>query len=275
MSGFNRLRAGGFAARPLLLRPTNTLLVQRPTNALLHQPARTFLTPLPRRGPIAYAKPFRGSSSGRVSRRLHEMEQTLHQIHEGVERNHRVQRAASDLIERLWRPEMTEALKKGIDLVVPYLESLMQAPRMAAGVLLTLFTVGYAGRHAFYRGLANESAEIGALVLEKNVQNLTHTLEAVATNQETLDALLELLKQLLEAEPTRKALIELLIKAFEDEALKHQTGVFALDALDTPDARRMLDTQVSRLVSAAVLDDDVQRDTAVGVKGALKRVVIG
>ena len=170
---------------------------------------------------------------------------------------------------------MTEALKKGIDLVVPYLESLMQAPRMAAGVLLTLFTVGYAGRHAFYRGLANESAEIGALVLEKNVQNLTHTLEAVATNQETLDALLELLKQLLEAEPTRKALIELLIKAFEDEALKHQTGVFALDALDTPDARRMLDTQVSRLVSAAVLDDDVQRDTAVGVKGALKRVVIG
>ena len=71
---------------------------------------------------------------------------------------------------------------------------------------------------------------------------------------------------------TRKALIELLISVFQDERLIHRTGIFALEALDTTDARQMLDTQLSRLVSATVRDttEGVQRAEAVHAHGFLR-----
>ena len=71
------------------------------------------------------------------------------------------------------------------------------------------------------------------------------------------------------------SLVDLLCAAYQDAGLQHKTGVFALEALDTDDARDMLDVQVQRLVSAAVLDDQVQRDTGVGVRAAIKRAVLG
>ena len=40
-------------------------------------------------------------------------------------------------------------------------------------------------------------------------------------------------------------------------------------------AREMLDVQVQRLVRTTVLDDQVQRDTGVGVRAALRRAVLG
>ena len=69
-------------------------------------------------------------------------------------------------------------------------------------------------------------------------------------------------------------MIALLVQCFKDDELLQVTGVFALEALDTPDARRMLDTQVQRLVSATVLDEQVQADTAVGVDAALRSALI-
>ena len=90
-----------------------------------------------------------------------------------------------------------------------------------------------------------------------------------------MSALVDLLKQLLDAEPTRAALIELLIAVFRDEALVHKTGVFALEALDTADAQRMLDAQLSRLASEVCLDAKVQRDAGVGVRKALKQAAWG
>ena len=81
--------------------------------------------------------------------------------------------------------------------------------------------------------------------------------------------------ELLAAETTRKALVDLLCAAYQDAGLQHKTGVFALEALDTDDARDMLDVQVQRLVRTTVLDDQVQRDTGVGVRAAIKRAVLG
>ena len=141
--------------------------------------------------------------------------------------------------------------------------------------LASLLAAGYIGRTIIYRRIADESAELGQQVLKANVENLTVTLKAVAANGETVDALVALLLELLAAETTRKALVDLLCAAYQDAGLQHKTGVFALEALDTDDARDMLDVQVQRLVSAAVLDDQVQRDTGVGVRAAIKRAVLG
>ena len=64
---------------------------------------------------------------------------------------------------------------------------------------------------------------------------------------------------------------------FDEDELGRERSVVLQEigqALDTPDARRMLDTQVQRLVSATVLDEQVQADTAVGVDAALRSALI-
>ena len=152
---------------------------------------------------------------------------------------------------------------------------LVRTPRYVVGGVVGLLGAGFSVRSLIYRRVAEESAELGKAVLDKNVDNLTHTLKAVARDEETVDALVQLLVELLAAETTRKALIALLIDAFKDEGLTHETGVFALNALDTEDARRMLDVQLARLVSTTVLDEQVHRDTAIGIRCAMKRALLG
>ena len=208
-------------------------------------------------------------------RRLRAMEQVLLEVRSGVDRNARLSHGLNTLIERIWPEEAATALQTGINTVMPHLRFLSTAPRIAVGALASLLAAGYIGRTIIYRRIADESAELGQQVLKANVENLTVTLKAVAANGETVDALVALLLELLAAETTRKALVDLLCAAYQDAGLQHKTGVFALEALDTDDARKMLDVQVQRLVSAAVLDDQVQRDTGVGVRAAIKRAVLG
>ena len=117
------------------------------------------------------------------------------------------------------------------------------------------------------------------------------TLDGVAKDPETLALLVELLQELLNDPTTRnnllalvidllespflqKALLTLLRECFRDEELLHVTGIFALEALDTEDARRMLDRQLARLVSATVLDEQVQTDAGVGIDAALKNALL-
>ena len=207
--------------------------------------------------------------------RLRAMEQVLLEVRSGVDRNARLSHGLNTLIERIWPEEAATALQTGINTVMPHLRFLSTAPRIAVGALASLLAAGYIGRTIIYRRIADESAELGQQVLKANVENLTVTLKAVAANGETVDALVALLLELLAAETTRKALVDLLCAAYQDAGLQHKTGVFALEALDTDDARDMLDVQVQRLVSAAVLDDQVQRDTGVGVRAAIKRAVLG
>lgn len=207
--------------------------------------------------------------------RLRAMEQVLLEVRSGVDRNARLSHGLNTLIERIWPEEAATALQTGINTVMPHLRFLSTAPRIAVGALASLLAAGYIGRTIIYRRIADESAELGQQVLKANVENLTVTLKAVAANGETVDALVALLLELLAAETTRKALVDLLCAAYQDAGLQHKTGVFALEALDTDDARDMLDVQVQRLVSAAVLDDQVQRDTGVGVRHAIRRAVLG
>ena len=207
--------------------------------------------------------------------RLRAMEQVLLEVRSGVDRNARLSHGLNTLIERIWPEEAATALQTGINTVMPHLRFLSTAPRIAVGALASLLAAGYIGRTIIYRRIADESAELGQQVLKANVENLTVTLKAVAANSETVDALVALLLELLAAETTRKALVDLLCAAYQDAGLQHKTGVFALEALDTDDARDMLDVQVQRLVSAAVLDDQVQRDTGVGVRAAIRRAVLG
>lgn len=201
--------------------------------------------------------------------RLMELELLLRDVQRGVDRNATISRGVEGVMQRIWPAEAMAALRTGIERVTPYLRFLAFAPRVTAGVLVTCFFT----RGIIYRRVADESADLARQVLDRNEENLTSTLEAVARNEDTLRALVDLLKQLLDAKTTRSALIELLVEVFQDEQLLHKTGIFALEALDTTDARKMLDTQVARLVSAAVLDQQVQHDTAMGVRGALKRAV--
>ena len=207
--------------------------------------------------------------------RLRAMEQVLLEVRSGVDRNARLSHGLNTLIERIWPEEAATALQTGINTVMPHLRFLSTAPRIAVGALASLLAAGYIGRTIIYRRIADESAELGQQVLKANVENLTVTLKAVAANGETVDALVALLLELLAAETTRKALVDLLCAAYQDAGLQHKTGVFALEALDTDDARDMLDVQVQRLVSAAVLDDQVQRDTGHGIRSAIRRAVLG
>ena len=99
--------------------------------------------------------------------------------------------------------------------------------------------------------------------------------------------LLVLLQQLLENETTRAALLALLFDLFDDAGLAHkvrrrnrgctarlagpwcrtripssrQVGTFLLAALDTDEARAMLNAQTAALVSATVLDRQAPQRT--------------
>ena len=82
------------------------------------------------------------------------------------------------------------------------------------------------------------------------------------------------MKDLLEDESTRATVIALLIAVFKDEELARVTGKFALEASGAQDSRRMLDAQTARLVSAIVLDKQVQADAGVGIGTALKYALL-
>ena len=108
-------------------------------------------------------------------------------------------------------------------------------------------------------------------MLKANVENLTVTLKAVAANGE-IDALSRCCSSC--SRRRRRGRRSSTPAPYQDAGLQHKTGVFALEALDTDDARDMLDVQV-RVSAAAVLDDQVQRDTGVGVRAAIRAVLGG
>jgi uncharacterized membrane-anchored protein YjiN (DUF445 family) len=111
-------------------------------------------------------------------------------------------------------------------------------------------------------------------VAQRNIKNVIATLSEVAKDPETLALLVQLLRELLADEATRRALSELLIQTFQDDELSQETGRFLLGALDGSDARKMLDEQTARLVSATVLDAQVQDDASVSVRKVLARALL-
>ena len=98
----------------------------------------------------------------------------------------------------------------------------------------------------------------GNQVLERNARNVAATLETISRDPETLLALQALLVQLLQADATRVALVQLLLAAFEDQALCAATGSFLLASLDTPASVAELNRQAAALASATVADEQVR-----------------
>lgn len=239
------------------------------------QHVRTLRTAARRRNVAPGRRPHPLLRRHETEARLRAIEQTLEQVHAGIERNANLARGLETVIQRVWSAEATQALQRGINVVLPYLQALASAPRYAFATVCGVLGLGYVARSQIYEKVSEESAELGRQVLDRNVANLTHTLKAVAVNEETLSALVELLGRLLDAQATRTALIELLVTIFQDEALVHKTGVFALEALDTLEARQMLDTQLARLASATLRDAQVQRDAGFGARAALKTAAWG
>lgn len=94
-------------------------------------------------------------------------------------------------------------------------------------------------------------------MLERNSRNVVATLETISRDPETLRALQALLVQLLQANDTRAALVQLLLAAFADPQLCAATGTFLLASLDTPAAQAELYRQAAALASATVADEQV------------------
>ncbi|CAK0798334.1 unnamed protein product [Prorocentrum cordatum] len=147
------------------------------------------------------------------------------------------------------------------------------------------------GSQWFYGVVADETAELGKAVMEKNTENIVHTLNAIARDPETLAALvallvsliddpaaqgklLQLLRDLFVAESTRKALLDLLVWVFQDEYLCRLTGEFLLYSLDKDTTRPMLERQLAALVSATALDRKVQQDAGVFANQSLKDALL-
>jgi hypothetical protein len=137
------------------------------------------------------------------------------------------------------------------------------------GILIGFFSVVVYARKHIYNRVAEESATLGKELLAKNSRNLVETIEAVSKDPETLSALKVLLVQLLQAESTRTALLDLLYYTFQDEKLCETTGAFLLRSLDTEASRKSLRAQTASLASDTVQDPIVQRDAAAAVNQIL------
>ncbi len=224
----------------------------------------------------------------REQQQLEDLEGLVRQLQKSVDRNHHDIVSASSWAKRIWS-ETRGALNVGVARIqeaMPLLRFITNAPRFAAGVIGSILVGGYVARSYIYHKVVDESEKLGREVLERNVRNVISTLDGVAKDPETLALLVVLLQQLLEDETTRSnlnglvlgllqapsiqsALLKLLVQLFEDPRLQHTAGVFALDALNTPEARKMLDAQLARLVSATVLDAQVQADTGRGIRTSI------
>ena len=93
--------------------------------------------------------------------------------------------------------------------------------------------------------------------MERNSRNVVATLETISRDPETLRALQVLLVQLLQADTTRHALVQLLLAAFADPELCAATGAFLLASLASPAAQAELRRQAAALASATVADEQV------------------
>jgi hypothetical protein len=98
--------------------------------------------------------------------------------------------------------------------------------------------------------------------MERNSRNVVATLETISRDPETLLALQVLLVQLLQADTTRHALVQLLLAAFADPELCAATGAFLLASLDTTAAQAELRRQAAALASATVADEQVSERAA-------------
>lgn len=228
-------------------------------------------------------------------RRHDNLERLLREVQRSVDRNHDdisfLGKGLRQFRASATGEEFSRSMIKLQDEALPYLRYIMRfvqtAPRLVGGTLLALFV----GRSVIYKMLADESEQLGRQVLDANIRNVIATLDGVAKDPDTVAVLVELLRdlvaqqstkelllalvvELLEAADTRRSLIGLLIKTFEDEQLTRETGRFLLEALDGADAREMLDEQTARLVSAACLDEQVQRDAGEGVRSAVKNALL-
>ena len=223
---------------------------------------------------------------------VRQLEQRLRDLQHAVDRNYRATETIGSWARNVWSEtgERVRASLERLQEATPLLRSIGAAPRKAATVIGTLLVGGYAARSSIYES-GDESEKLGKEVLERNVKNVITTLDGVAKDPQTLALLVVLLQQLLEDESTRanlvalvsnllqtpsiqQDLVALLFELFADEELKLAVGTWALEALDTEDARRMLDTQVARLTTATVLDDQVQRDAGTGVRRAIKNAIL-
>ena len=224
---------------------------------------------------------------------VRQLEQRLRDLQHAVDRNYRATETIGSWARNVWSEtvERVRASLERLQEATPLLRSIGAAPRKAATVIGTLLVGGYAARSSIYEKVADESEKLGKEVLERNVKNVITTLDGVAKDPQTLALLVVLLQQLLEDASTRanlvalvsnllqtpsiqQDLVALLFELFADEELKLAVGTWALEALDTEDARRMLDTQVARLTTATVLDDQVQRDAGTGVRRAIKNAIL-
>lgn len=153
------------------------------------------------------------------------------------------------------------------------------------GTLATIVVVWKYRAAMFYQRTSEEVADLARRTLEQDSlkQSIQDTLQTVANNPSTLKTLNDLTQELINHEQTQKDLVNLVVHAvdtpevqkalmdllqmvFEDPYLQQLTGEFLLKGLDVESVKEMLDAQTAELVRDTVLDDSVQKATAVGAQ---------
>lgn len=114
---------------------------------------------------------------------------------------------------------------------------------------------------ALIEGLTTDPKTLAALVVLVN---------KLLVDPSTLQSLIELLTWLFKDERTVNNLVYLLQQVFSDPSLQKKTGEFLLESLDTPSTKQMLHDQTVTWVNKVVLDEQVHRNTALGIQSSVK-----
>jgi hypothetical protein len=156
-----------------------------------------------------------------------------------------------------------------------------------SGTVLVILTI-WSYRSIMYDRTSEEVAEIASRTLQQESLHRTiqETLDVIANSPETLQTLNNLLQNVLrdpltlqeiitlvgsalEIPKVQQSLLSLLERILADPNLQQQAAEFLLKGLDTESAKEMIEFQTQSLVRQVVLDESVQRATALGIKQSL------
>ena len=280
--------SNGNSAAMLLRQRSHATLCQREGVALKIQPSRGYAVGrrFGREGVLNSVKRVRGSRGSnpkrserdRLSGLLAKLQRSVDQNREQIlEIN-----TESAATRQLWREETMSILRTQMSTLEGLIRNAFQfqvrgynvvTPQSLAaiGMLAIAFAI-YKNR--IYRRVAEESAAIGKEVMEENSRNLVDTVKKVTKDPETLAAVLQLLVELLEADVTKRALINLLLETFKDEQLCRVTGTFLLDSLNTETTREQLNQQTAALLLDTVRNKEVRVEAGAAVRSALGWAVV-
>jgi hypothetical protein len=157
--------------------------------------------------------------------------------------------------------------------------------KYSMGGTIGLILIIWSYRSTMYDRTSEEVAEIASRTLQQESlqRTIQETLDMIANSPETLQTLNNLLQNVLRDPLTLQQLITLVRNALEipeiqqsllsllesilaDPALQQQAAEFFLKGLETEYAKQMIELQTQSLVRHVVLDESVQRATALGVK---------